>query len=68
MSFCWFCHATAQIFSDLQFKLIMSQREQQQQAGNASASSKHSKNGKDNRGLEKGKTLEEHFQNCSFKF
>ena len=38
----------------------MSQREQQQQqqqTGNASASSKHSRNGKDIRGLEKGKSL-----------
>lgn len=47
---------------DLQFKLIMSQREQQQQQqqqnGNASASSKQSKNGKE-RGLEKEDKLDE---------
>lgn len=46
---------------DLQFKLVMSQREQQQkqETGNASASSKHSKNGKDTRGLEKEEKLDE---------
>ena len=44
-------------YVDLQFKLIMSQREQQQQHQAGSASSKHSKNGKDGRGLEKGKIV-----------